>query len=140
LLATMALKKLGVAPIIAKAVTGDHAVILRQLGATEVIQPEKDVAKRAAERLMRPGVLEEIPYIEGYAFIETPAPGYLVGKTLAEADLRRRHHTAVVAVKRGSGDTETTVPAAGDLMVERGDVLILLTRHEDLAALRQGLD
>ncbi len=138
LLATMALKHLGVSLIVAKAVTGDHAVILRQMGATEVIQPEKDVAKRVAERLMHPGVLEEIPYLEGYAFIETPAPGYLWGKTLAQADLRRRHHTAVVAVKRGSGTTETTVPAAGNLVVECGDVLILLTRHADLAALQQG--
>jgi trk system potassium uptake protein TrkA len=138
LLATLALKQLHVAQIVAKAVTGDHAAILHQLGAMEVVHPERDVAMRVAERLMHPGVLEEIPYIEGYAFMEVQAPGYLWGKTLAAADLRRRHHTAVVAVQRGAGAGAATIPASGGLELQRGDILILLTRHADLAALQQG--
>ena len=48
---------------------------------------------------------------------------------------------AGVAVRRHiTAEAEATVPAAEDLVMERGDVLILPTRHADLAALQQGQD
>ncbi len=136
ILATMYLKELGVKEIIAKAVTRDHARILLRMGATEVVHPEADTARRLAGRLSRPDVFEEIPFLEGYAIVEMNAPKPLWGLELGKTQLRSRHRVAVVALKRTLHSEEHMIAATPDQVVEKGDRLLLLARPEDVSALR----
>lgn len=137
ILATLYLKELGVGRIVAKAVTADHAHVLRRMGATEVIHPEADSARRVAAQLARPDVVEEIPYLEGYAMTELRAPKRLWGVSLADAGLRNRYRLAVVSVKRTVNDEEKMLSATPDRVVEKGDTLLLLAKPDDVEAFRR---
>ncbi|MGH7340619.1 MAG: potassium channel family protein, partial [Candidatus Rokuibacteriota bacterium] len=88
ILVTLYLRELGIKKIIAKALTLDHAKVLKRLGASEVVFPERDMAYRLAERLATPNVFERIAVSEGVSAVELAAPAAVVGQTLREAALR----------------------------------------------------
>jgi len=137
LLATLFLKELGIREIVAKAVSHDHARILKRLGATEVVHPEQDMALRLAQHMAEPDVLEWIPFLEGYALVEIRAPRSLWGVPLAQSRLRQEHRLSVVLVKRREQGQEVSVPAVGDTLIREGDVLLILARTQDVEAFRR---
>lgn len=47
-----------------------HAQILKLMGATEIIFPEKDIAEWIATRLSEPNLIERIPLSEDYSIVE----------------------------------------------------------------------
>ena len=66
-----------------------------------------------------------IDYIQldtGFALVETTAPTEIVGKTLAEAEVRRRYGITVVCVKPEGG---TFTYATPDTVVKDGDILVV---------------
>lgn len=135
-LATLYLKEMGVDRIFAKAITVDHAHVLRRMGATEVVHPEADSGRRVAAQLARPDVVEQIPYLEGYAMTELRAPRRLWGVSLAGAELRGKHRLAVVSVKRTVNGEEKMLGATPDRVVEKGDTLLMFARAEDVESFR----
>jgi len=67
ILIVQTLKELGVKEIIAKGVTPLHGQILKNLGVTEVIFPERDAASRLAQRIISPNVFEYLELVPGYS-------------------------------------------------------------------------
>ena len=132
ILATLYLKELGVKRIVAKALTLDHAKVLRRLGATEVVFPERDMAYRLAERLATPNVFERFAVSEGFSAVELSAPAPLVGLTLREAELRSRYGVTVVAIRK-HGERVIIVPDGWE-RVEPGDVLVVIGPDEQVRA------
>jgi len=130
-LAALHLKDLGARRIVVKAVSDDHGEILRRVGATRVIHPERDTARHLALQLglgVR-SIVEYMPLAADSSLVELNTPVAFVGKTLAELGLPRRFGVLVVAVKRG--DVLTLGPRA-DQRVEADDVLVLVGRDEDI--------
>jgi trk system potassium uptake protein TrkA len=134
ILATLFVRELGVKEIVAKAVTPEHSRILERIGASEVVQPEKDVARRLAQRLAKPEVIEQLPFLDGYALLEIRAPRSLWGQTIAQSHLRRKHGLVVVTVRRIEEGRETTVPAQPGEVIRENDVLIVLGTSENVEA------
>ncbi len=103
---------------------------LLRAGANRVVSPYRHGGARLAHVLMKPAVVDfldlslrpdEVGLELQQLVVRTGAP--LVGKTLAEADLRRRWKVAVVAVRRG----ETLFPnPETDFAFAGGDVLVIL--------------
>ena len=60
------LQEIGIKKILAKALDDDHGKILKRVGATEIIHPERDMALRVSRGLSRPNVLDFIPLAEGF--------------------------------------------------------------------------
>jgi trk system potassium uptake protein TrkA len=130
-LATLHLKDLGARRIVVKAVSEDHGEILRRVGATRIIHPERDTARHLALQLglgLR-SIVEYMPLAADSSLVELNAPSAFVGKTLAELALPKRFRVLVVAVKRG--DSLTLGPGAGQ-RIEAGDVIVLVGRDEDI--------
>lgn len=98
-LATMTLKALGVKRIITRAVEATQARVLELLG-SEVIQPERDMALRLAQKLGRPGLVENIAVAPGLSLIELVAPPTWVGLLFRDLDARHRFNVNVVAIRR----------------------------------------
>jgi trk system potassium uptake protein TrkA len=123
ILASYALVDLGVPEIYAKAVTEAHGAILRRVGVHTVVFPELDMGKRLAHT-MSGRTIDYIELEEGFVLLETTVPMELVGRTLEDAHVRRRHNVTVVCLKRAGGmftyATPDTVPEAGDLLVIAG--------------------
>ncbi|HSV56693.1 MAG TPA: NAD-binding protein, partial [Magnetospirillaceae bacterium] len=61
ILATSYCRKLGIPRIFVKAVTEGHAEILEMVGATKVVFPNREAAKRITPLLMSRGILNYLP-------------------------------------------------------------------------------
>ncbi len=130
-LITLYLKELNVRRILVKAINEDHGRILERVGATDVIFPEKDMARRIAHSLTCPNILEFIPLAEEYSLSESEPPQHFIGKTFAELDLRKKFQVNVIAVKDLLSDRFLPAPPP-DHRIMDSDVLILIGKTSDI--------
>ncbi|MCC6221976.1 MAG: TrkA family potassium uptake protein [Thermoleophilia bacterium] len=125
ILTTSVLVDLGIRRIVAKAITDAHGRILQRVGAHRVVFPERDMGIRVAHTVAGRSTLDYVQLDQGFALVETVAPAEVVGKTLAEAEVRRRYGITVVCVKPKDGAftyaTPDTVVRAGDVLVVAGE-------------------
>jgi len=125
------LQEKGVKKILAKALDEDHGKILKRVGATGIIHPEKDMAIRVARGLSRPNVLEFIPLAEDYDLVQVGPPKEFIGKSLSDLDLRSRYNIHIIAIKELVPDNFVLVPPAS-FVIKDSDILIMLGRNEDI--------
>lgn len=134
-LITLHLKQKKVKNIIVKAPNEDHKLILEKIGATDVIIPEMEVARKLAKSLISPNVIDFIPLSEDYMIFELAPPNSFLKKTLAELQLRNRFHIEVIAVRDVLTDEINMVPRA-DFVVKDTDVLVVIGREKDINRIR----
>lgn len=124
ILTTALLVDLRVPRIVAKAITQEHGTILERVGATRVVFPERDMGVRVGHSLAG-SMLDYFELDPGFALVETTAPKALVGKTLAQAEVRKRYGITVVCIKPEGGSftyaTPETVANEGDILVVAGE-------------------
>ncbi len=125
ILTVLHLHELGIKRIVAKASTEDHGKILDAVGATEVINPEKDMAVRTALKLTSPHILECLPLVSGVSIEEVAPPERFIGKSLRELDLRNKYGIQVIAVRELIPERTVYVPPA-DFVIKDSDVLIVM--------------
>ena len=94
-----------------------------------------DQARRLAQSLANPNLLEFIPLTEGYGVVEVEAPEWTLGKTLGDLDLRNNMNVAVIAIRDVDG-VIAVVPGAG-ASVNPGDRITLVGRDSDLNAFQK---
>jgi trk system potassium uptake protein TrkA len=135
ILVTFNLKDIGVARVLAKAMSEAHGRILHKIGASEVFFPEKDLAISLAERLHNPNMLDYLPFIEGYSIVELAPPKGFIGKSLRDLNLINRYGVQVVAVKELVPDRINLIPTA-KFVFKESDIMILLGPNEALDKLR----
>ena len=99
ILCTLHLRKIGVPSIQAKAKTEDHAAILRSVGATEVIFPERETARRVAAHIINPNLLDFVPLEADYRVMDVAPPDDFYGSSLEALDLRKRFGVFVIAIR-----------------------------------------
>lgn len=131
ILITLYLREIGVKEIIAKVITEDHAKILDKLGASSVVFPERDMAKRIAYTLRRSILLDYVSLGEGYSIVEMGAPTDWLGKPLAALDVRRQYNIQIIVIKDVLSDKVVIIPG-GDHVLKDSDVLVMVGRDEDL--------
>jgi trk system potassium uptake protein TrkA len=138
ILTTSVLSELEVPLIVAKAISNAHGRILSRVGAHRVVFPERDMGIRVARRLAGRDVIDYMEIDPGFVLIETTAPPDLVGRSLAEAEVRRRYGLTVVSIKTpgepATYATPETVPKQGDILVVAGDT----AKVEKFVQLRHG--
>ena len=78
------LQEMGVKKILAKALDDDHGKILKRVGATEIIHPERDMAIRVSRGLSRPNMLDFVPLTEDYDLVQVGPPREFIGKSLKD--------------------------------------------------------
>lgn len=130
-LITLFLKELKVPKILVKAINEDHGRILEKIGATEIIFPEKEMARKTARSLSHPNILEFIPLTEDYSISESAPPSQFLGKTLAELGLRNKFHVTVIAIKDVLTDEFIIAPPANHV-IKDSDLLVLIGKTDDL--------
>jgi trk system potassium uptake protein TrkA len=125
ILCTLHLKQLGVPRIRAKASSQDHAAILKAVGASEVIFPERETAERIAQRILNPDLLDYLPLSPEYRVVEVPVPESLAGRTLADLHLRKKFQIMVIAIKAPSKKGIEFMPNAESLLTPGGTLVII---------------
>ncbi len=125
------LQEMGVKKILAKALDEDHAKILKRVGATGIIHPEKDMAIRVARGLSRPNVLDFIPLGEDFDLVQVAPPRGFVGNSLRDLNLRSKYNIHVIAIKELVPENFILVPPAS-FVIKDSDILIILGKTDDI--------
>jgi trk system potassium uptake protein TrkA len=129
ILVTLYLRDLGLKEIVVKAISEDHGKVLHLIGATEIVHPERDTARRVARGLGLRSIVEYLPLASDSSLVEVKLPVEFVGRTLAELEIRKRFQVLVVAIKR---EESLLLATGGDERLQQGDVLVLVGRDVDL--------
>jgi trk system potassium uptake protein TrkA len=132
ILCALHLKQIGLTRILSTARNDDHAQILRSVGATETIFPERDTAERTARRVANPALRDMFPLAGDYRIMEIVAPPTLHRKSLLEAHLREKYDLLVLAVRSQDEADFRFLPRA-DTILKPDEVLMVLGRELDLA-------
>ncbi|MEM6312974.1 MAG: TrkA family potassium uptake protein [Planctomycetota bacterium] len=135
ILATMALKDLGVDDIFVKVISRDHARVMEKIGVTETVFPEKDSAESLAQRITGKAVLNYVNIAPGFSLQEMAVPDKWCGKSLAQLDIRREFGVLVVALH----DVLTDTYSAPDpqAVLEDSDTLLLAGNDRNLQELAE---
>ncbi|MCB1125311.1 MAG: TrkA family potassium uptake protein [Verrucomicrobiae bacterium] len=140
-LAVVHARQLGIRRVVARAANPDHRRVLEAVGAHEVFDPEEEAARNLVQRLTISNIKNYFELADGFRLVEVRVPKSLVGKTLREIDLRRRHRLNLVALKRVEKreDGSETVVAfdpvpSPEVRLAEDNVLALAGSVVDLAA------
>ncbi|MEK6545034.1 MAG: TrkA family potassium uptake protein, partial [Nitrospinota bacterium] len=136
-LVTLYLKEMGVKDIVAKAITEDHGKILRNIGATEIIFPEKDIALKVATGISSTNLLDYLPLAEGYSIMEIAPSADFIGKSIRELQIRNRYTVQIIAIKELIPERINLIPSP-DFIIKDSDSLILMGKNEDLEKIQKG--
>ena len=134
-LITLHLRQLKVKNIIVKAPNEEHKLILEKVGATDVIIPEMEMARKIAKSLISPNVMDYIPLSEDYMILEMAPPNSFLGKTIAELQLRGKYNIEVIAVRDVISEKIHMVPQA-DFIIKDGEVLIVIGKEADIQKIK----
>ena len=134
------LKALGVKHIVARAATDRQAEVLRAVGATQVLQLEHEMGTRIAADLVTPVAADLVDFAHGYRVVPWVAQGPLVGKSLSEADLRKRYEINVLGYRR-KADAAAGAPGrrlrlevpTPSYVIAEGDTLLLVGEDASVA-------
>jgi len=130
ILVTNYLKKMGVSTIVVKAETSEHGEILDLVGATHVVFPNREAAKRITPILGSSLIFNYLPISNGLVIPEVKAPSKFFGMTLIEADLRRTQGLNVVAIrKEADGEYEFFSP---EYRLQPNDLLLVVGGEENI--------
>ena len=134
ILATIALKDLGVEDIYVKVTSREAARAVDAFGVREAIFPEREVADRLAHRIPSKTVLDYIPLTDSHSLQEIAIPDRWLGKTLRELSLPREHGIQVVAIYDVLSEKMNVVPDP-DEPLKDSDIAIVAGRDEKVRAM-----
>ncbi|MEO5966006.1 MAG: TrkA family potassium uptake protein [Candidatus Limnocylindrales bacterium] len=127
--AVMALKKLGVGNVVAKAGSTLHGAILQRIGADRVVYPEREMGQRVAHSFAIADVVDYLDVAPRFGLVKVRPAERWVGRALAEIDAQ----LTAVALRRGDA---VTVNPAGTERIQAGDEVILIGRDDLLERLQ----
>jgi trk system potassium uptake protein TrkA len=91
--------KLHIKNIIVKAETESHGEILELVGATQVVFPNKEAAKRVCPLLLSSVLLNYLPVGGKLVIAELAVPGLMIGKNIMQVELRKKYGLNLIAVR-----------------------------------------
>jgi len=141
-LITSTLKAIGVSRVISRAGSERRGVILKRIGADQIVFPEHESANQWVHRLLLPKLIQSIELGEGHSLAQVPAPKEFCDKTLGQLKLRVAHRVNLVAIRRPivsdqqdqEGTYQIVMPMA-DTHIRPDDILWLVGSNDAIAAL-----
>ncbi len=129
LMATVALKSLGVRHVVCKALSERQQAILLKVGADRVVLPEYEAGQRLAYSLTMPLLLDQLVLDANHAITELRTPGSFVGRSLRQVDLRGRFAITLLAIKR---QEEFLISPSADVIMQEEDLLVVIGSNANL--------
>jgi trk system potassium uptake protein TrkA len=131
ILATLALRDLGVREVYVKVISHDHARVMEKLGVTETVFPERESGQRLATRISSPGLLNYVDLGSGFSIQEMAVPENWIGRSLRDLALPRRYRISIVAIHDVLTDNIRSAPDP-DAPLKESDTLLVAGRDKDL--------
>lgn len=122
---TSLVKELGAKRVISKATRDIQAKFLLKNGADEVIYPEKDIAKKWAERYSLDNIFDYIDLPGEIGVYEMkPLPDWL-GKTVREANISAKYKITILGIKKSHDLQMRVLPSADYIMREEEHLMVM---------------
>lgn len=132
ILTVMALKELGVETVVAKAITTVHGQILSKLGASKVIYPEMESAKKIVKKMVANMHYETIDLSITMKIAKLTVPSFWVGISILSPIFEEEFEVKPIAYKH-QGVWYTSFEK--DDILEKGDILVVLGNSAHIEAL-----
>jgi len=128
------LSQLGVKVIFARAANDRQAHVLRAVGATRAVQVENEMGRRLAVQVLNPVAAHLLDFAMHFRVVPWLPRAPYVGKTLANAQLRRHDITVLGYLKGDSGaETAPRMQLPGpDYVIREDETLLLVSEEESL--------
>ena len=110
------LQEIGVKRIVAKAVDSDHEKILKRVGATQVIHPERDMAERVSRNLSQPNVLDFIPLAAEFELVQIDATEAVRGTRSERTQPSSRAQVHIIGIRETGPERFNLVPPANTVI------------------------
>ena len=133
IIATVEAKQLGIPKIIAIAKDDVQAMVLRRIGADRIVIPEKDMGVRLANNISNSNILDSINLSDEYSLVEISPIQEWVGKTVPEAQIRRKHNINIVAIKNEEG---LKININTEYRLKETDILLVAGKNEEISELK----
>jgi trk system potassium uptake protein len=141
-LSTALLKQLGAKHLLSRSISELHQTVIEAIGVDQVVRPEQESAERLALGLSKKGVVDSFKISSDFSIVEVTLPDFYFGKTIEEAQFRRRFNVNAVTIVRKReytnllGNKHKKLEAIGVLdpkiKMEPGDILVLFGKVEDI--------
>jgi trk system potassium uptake protein TrkA len=145
-MALLIVKEMGVKDVIVKSTSHWHSKIAVKLGASRVIYPEFETAKKLAQTIVSPNILEQIEVSKDYNLVEILAPKEYWNKTIKESDIRNNLGLNIIAARSkipfitddGQNDIkeELNMAPGPAYEIKPNDVLVVIGRTQDIEKLK----
>lgn len=131
ILATMALHDLKIKDIYVKVISEEHARVMKRIGVTEIVFPERDTAIALSKRIRGSALLNYVHLGTGFSIQEMGVPDSWYGKTIRELELRQKFDITIVALHDVL--TDRIVPSPDpDSLLKDSDTLLVAGTDEAL--------
>ena len=132
IMCVMVAKENGVHRIIAKAENKRKGEILKKVGATQVIYPERESGIRTAFQLMSRDILQFFDLSSDLVFVEMEPRKEWDGKKISDLELRSKYGINVIAIRRGE-KVQTVINL--DTVIRKEEPLLTVISKEHLEKL-----
>ncbi len=137
-LLTHYLRELGIPRVLVKVANADQGKILTLIGASDVVQPERESAVKTAHLIhySRLKLLDAMALGDGYFAVTLRTPASLVGRMVADLELLDRYHAHLLAIKPAAEKSAPFLPDASYALAS-DDVLVVMGEETKLIELHQ---
>ena len=131
ILATMALRDLGVGEVYVKVISTEHARVMEKLGVTETIFPERESGHRLATRVSSRAIINYVRLGPGFGVQEMAVPEPWIGRCLKDLQLPSKYRISVIAVHDMLNEEMIPVPNP-NAPLKDSDTLLVAGTDKDL--------
>ena len=145
IMVTALLKNLNVKRLISRAINPLHEKVLQAIGVDEIVHPEEETAERWAKKLCLVGIVDSYELSDDFSIVEVNVPLQYIGKTILETNIRKNYNLLILTTIKSSevlssvGHSKKIRNVQGvagsDLLLEKGDVLVVYGANKDIKAL-----
>ena len=139
-LLTHYLRELGIPRVLVKAANADQAKILTLIGASDVVQPEREIAIKTAHLIhySRSKLLDTVALGDGYFALTLQTPPSFVGRRVQDLELLNRYHVHLLAIRPATEKAAPFIPDA-QYSLANNDVLVVMGEEAKLIEIHQKL-
>ena len=124
------LKAIGIRDIIVKADDQKKGDILKLVGATRIVYPDREAANQIAPSLISPSLFSYIQISENLVMAELQTPKEYGGRSLIDANLRKRARVNVIAIRKMDGSEY--IYFTPEYKLQENDVMLVAGKPEDV--------
>ena len=134
ILTTIILKELGVEHITVKAQSVYHEKILKKIGATQVVHPERDMGERIAKQLISNNVFDYLDLSEEYSIVELVATDKISNKSLIDLNVRVKYDLNIIGIKRENKMNVSPIP---NEKLQKDDLIFVIGHNDKIEDFRK---